>query len=239
MPTCAMIRHGQSTWNRANRFTGWTDVELTERGIVEAQKSGVLLRNGGYVFDRAYTSVLKRAIKTLWLALEEMDAMWLPLTTAWELNERHYGALQGLNKAETAKKHSAEQVHIWRRSYDTAPPAVAQDDERHPKNDPRYAHVDPARLPDTESLKATLERVLPYWQAVIEPVLAAGQNVIIAAHGNSQRALVKHLLDISDEDIPGLEIPTGNPLIFELNEDLKVTHFEYLDEARAAKIPGR
>lgn len=238
MPILAMIRHGQSEWNLANRFTGWTDVDLTPAGVAEAQKAGQLLAASGTNFDHAYTSVLKRAIRTLWIALDEMDAMWLPQTIAWELNERHYGALQGLNKAETAAKHSPEQVHIWRRSYDIPPPALAETDERHPRNDPRYAGIDPANLPGTESLKTTLERVLPYWQAEIAPALRAGQNVIVAAHGNSIRALAKHLLAIGDDAITGLEIPTGNPLVFELADDLNVATVGYLDAARAVEIPG-
>jgi len=239
MPTLAMIRHGQSEWNLANRFTGWTDVNLTEQGISEARKSGQLIAAGGYEFSRAYTSVLKRAIRTLWFALEEMDRVWLPQTTAWQLNERHYGALQGLNKAETAEKHSAEQVHIWRRSYDIPPPALAGDDERHPRHDPRYAGVDPALLPGTESLKTTLERVLPYWEAEIAPRVKAGEDVIIAAHGNSIRALAKHLLAIGDDEITGLEIPTGNPLVLDLDDSFAVREVKYLDQDRAAEIPGR
>lgn len=239
MPTLAMIRHGQSEWNLANRFTGWTDVDLTDQGRAEAKKAGDLLKEGGVIFDRAFTSVQIRAIRTLWILLDEMELMWLPQTTAWQLNERSYGALQGLNKAETAEKHSPEQVHIWRRSYDTPPPALDEDDPRHPKHDRRYAKLDPAVLPATESLKITLERVLPYWEAEIAPVLRAGENVIIAAHGNSLRALAKHLLGISDADISSLEIPTGNPLVFELDDALAVTAVAYLDEDRAASIPGR
>lgn len=239
MPILATIRHGQSEWNLANRFTGWTDVDLTPDGVAEAQRAGQLLAAGGIKFDRAYTSVLKRAIRTLWIALDEMDAMWLPQTTAWQLNERHYGALQGLNKAETAQIHSPEQVHIWRRSYDIPPPALDETDERHPRNDPLYAGIDPANLPGTESLKTTLERVLPYWEAAIAPALKAGENVIVAAHGNSIRALAKHLLAIGDDAIAGLEIPTGNPLLFELTDDLSVAKVGYLDASRAAEIPGQ
>ncbi len=238
-PTLAMIRHGQSEWNLANRFTGWTDVDLTDQGRAEAKKSGALLKARGVTFDRAYTSVQTRAIRTLWIVLDEMDLMWLPQTTAWQLNERSYGALQGLNKAETAEKHSPEQVHIWRRSYDTPPPSLDEDDPRHPKHDPRYAHVDPASLPGAESLKMTLERALPYWSAHIAPALESGENVVIAAHGNSLRALAKHLLNISDADIPNLEIPTGNPLVFELESGLSVKDVAYLDQDRAAPIPGR
>ncbi len=237
MTTLVMIRHGQSQWNLENRFTGWHDVPLTEQGVAEARKAGQLLREGGYSFDRAYTSVLRRAIRTLWLCLEEMDRMWIPETKAWELNERHYGALQGLNKAETAEKHGKEQLHIWRRSFDTPPPPLDENDERHPKFDPRYKGLSPAQLPATESLKTTLDRVLPYWDVEIAPHVRAGENLVIAAHGNSLRALCKHLLNISDADIPGLEIPTGNPLVFELNDDLSVQSCRYLDEARAQTLP--
>ncbi|HBC54324.1 MAG TPA: 2,3-diphosphoglycerate-dependent phosphoglycerate mutase [Alphaproteobacteria bacterium] len=237
MTTLVMIRHGQSQWNLENRFTGWHDVPLTEQGVAEARKAGQLLREGGYSFDRAYTSVLRRAIRTLWLCLEEMDRMWIPETKAWELNERHYGALQGLNKAETAEKHGDEQLHIWRRSFDTPPPPLDENDERHPKFDPRYKGLSPAQLPATESLKTTLDRVLPYWDVEIAPHVRAGENLVIAAHGNSLRALCKHLLNISDADIPGLEIPTGNPLVFELNDDLSVQSCRYLDKARAQTLP--
>ncbi len=231
-----MVRHGQSQWNLENRFTGWTDVDLTELGIAEARKAGQLLKSLDDGFARAYTSVLTRAIRTLWLVLEEMEHVWMPQTTAWELNERHYGALQGLNKQETRDQYGDAQVHIWRRSYDTPPPALAADDPRHPKFDPRYQGIDPERLPATESLKSTLERVMPYWQKELLPNLKAGHNIIIAAHGNSLRALCKHLLDISDEKITGLEIPTGNPLLFELDEDLSVVTCRYLDEGRATDL---
>ena len=238
MPSLVMIRHGQSQWNLENRFTGWHDVPLTGQGVAEARKAGQLLRAGGYTFDRAYTSVLQRAIRTLWIVLEEMDLVWLPEIKAWELNERHYGALQGLNKAETADKHGEAQLHIWRRSFDTPPPPLAEDDPRHPKFDPRYKGLKPAQLPGTESLKTTLDRVLPYWRAEIAPRLLAGENLIIAAHGNSLRALCKHLLKISDADIVHLEIPTGNPLAFELNSDLSVKSCRYLDAARAEHLPA-
>lgn len=237
MTSLVMIRHGQSQWNLENRFTGWHDVPLTEQGIAEARKAGQLLKSGGFAFDRAYTSVLSRAIRTLWIVLEEMDRMWLPETKAWQLNERHYGALQGLNKAETAAKHGEEQLKIWRRSYDMPPPPVADDDPRHPKTDLRYKGLAPAQLPATESLKTTLERVLPYWQAEIAPRLLAGENLIIAAHGNSLRALCKHLFHISDADIVHLEIPTGNPLAFDLDANLAVKSCRYLDAARAEKLP--
>lgn len=237
MTSLVMIRHGQSQWNLENRFTGWHDVPLTDQGIAEAHKAGQLLRDGGYSFDCAYTSVLQRAIRTLWIVLEEMQLVWIPEIKAWELNERHYGALQGLNKAETAAKHGEAQLHIWRRSFDTPPPPLGEDDERHPRFDPRYKGLTPAQLPGTESLKTTLDRVLPYWQAEIVPRVSRGENLIIAAHGNSLRALCKHLLKISNEDIVHLEIPTGNPLAFELNGDLSVKSCRYLDAARAEKIP--
>lgn len=237
MTTLVMIRHGQSQWNLENRFTGWHDVPLTEQGVAEARKAGELLRAGGFEFDRAYTSVLRRAIRTLWLCLEEMDRMWIPETKAWELNERHYGALQGLNKAETIEQHGKDQVHIWRRSFDTPPPPLQEDDPRHPKFDPRYKGLTAAQLPGTESLKITLDRVLPYWEAQIAPQVRAGENLIIAAHGNSLRALCKHLLNIGNDDIASLEIPTGNPLAFDLNDDLSVNSCRYLDDARAQALP--
>lgn len=237
MTSLVMIRHGQSQWNLENRFTGWHDVPLTDQGVAEARKAGQLLRAGGYRFERAYTSVLQRAIRTLWIVLEEMELVWVPEIKAWELNERHYGALQGLNKAETAAKHGETQLHIWRRSFDTPPPPLADDDARHPRFDPRYKGLSAAQLPGTESLKSTLDRVLPYWQAEIAPHLLAGENLIIVAHGNSLRALCKHLLKISDGDIVHLEIPTGNPLAFELNDDLSVKSCRYLDAARAEKLP--
>ncbi|MGK2873696.1 MAG: 2,3-diphosphoglycerate-dependent phosphoglycerate mutase [Alphaproteobacteria bacterium] len=238
MTSLVMIRHGQSQWNLENRFTGWHDVPLTDQGIAEAHKAGQLLRDGGYSFDCAYTSVLQRAIRTLWIVLEEMQLVWIPEIKAWELNERHYGALQGLNKAETAAKHGEAQLHIWRRSFDTPPPPLGEDDERHPRFDPRYKGLTPAQLPGTESLKTTLDRVLPYWQAEIVPRVSRGENLIIAAHGNSLRALCKHLLKISDHDIVNLEIPTGNPLAFDLNDDLSVKSCRYLDAARAEKLPA-
>jgi len=237
MVQLVMIRHGQSQWNLDNRFTGWTDVDLTEQGIQEARKAGQLVGKLDDGFDCAYTSVLTRAIRTLWLVLDEMDHMWMPQKAAWQLNERHYGALQGLNKQETREKHGDAQVHIWRRSYDTPPPALAQDDPRHPKFDPRYRGLDAKLLPATESLKSTLERVMPYWQQELLPHLLAGRNVMIAAHGNSIRALCKHLLDISDDDIPGLEIPTGNPLLFDFADGAKVIACRYLDESRTVHLP--
>ena len=226
-----LVRHGQSTWNLENRFTGWTDVGLTEQGEAEAHEAGRLLHEGGYEFDVAYTSVLRRAIKTLWIVMEEMGLEWLPVYRAWQLNERHYGALQGLNKAEMAQKFGDEQVHIWRRSYDIPPPALEVTDERHPRFDRRYASLSPEQLPATESLKITLERVLPYWHMVLAPAVLSGQRLLVVAHGNSLRAMVKYLDGVSDEEIPGLNIPTGVPLVYELDEDLKpITHY-YLGDA--------
>ena len=226
-----LCRHGQSDWNRKNLFTGWTDVDLTVTGITEAREAGRTLRDQGFKFDIAYTSVLKRAIRTLWLVLDEMDLMWIPVTRAWELNERHYGALQGLNKAETAAKYGDEQVHIWRRSYDTPPPVLEEDDERHPKHDARYAGIE--GLPASESLKTTLERVEPYWDAQIAPTLAAGKDVLIAAHGNSLRALVKMLDGVSDEEITGFNIPTGIPMAYTLDDDLEPLSREFLGDPEA------
>lgn len=228
-----LLRHGQSTWNLENRFTGWTDVGLTEQGVNEAHSAGKLLREGGYVFDVAYTSVLRRAIKTLWITLEELGQEWIPVTRAWELNERHYGALQGLNKSETAEKFGEAQVKIWRRSYDTPPPALDATDERHPHFDPRYASLTPEQLPATESLKITLERVLPYWHATLVPVIQSGKRVLIVAHGNSIRALVKYLDNISDAEITELNIPTGIPLVYELDEKMKPIRNYYLGDAEA------
>ena len=229
-----LVRHGQSTWNLENRFTGWTDVGLTDLGRDEAHEAGKLLRDGGYVFDVAYTSVLRRAIQTLWTVLTEMNLEWIPVTNAWQLNERHYGALQGLNKAETAEKFGEAQVKIWRRSYDVPPPLLELDDDRHPRFDPRYASLTPEQLPATESLKITLERVLPYWHATLAPVIQSGQRVIIAAHGNSIRALVKYLDDISDAEITELNIPTGLPLVYELDENLKPIKNYYLGDPEEA-----
>ncbi len=228
-----LVRHGQSVWNLENRFTGWTDVDLTEQGIAEARAGGQLLKDGGYEFDIAYTSVLKRAIKTLNIIQEEMGLEWIPVIRAWQLNERHYGALQGLNKAEMAVKFGEEQVKIWRRSYDVPPPALEWDDERHPRFDRRYASLTPEQLPATESLKITLERVLPYWHSDIAPMIKTGKRVLIAAHGNSLRALVKYLDNISDAEITELNIPTGIPLVYELNADLKPVKKYYLGDAEA------
>lgn len=229
-----LVRHGQSQWNLDNRFTGWVDVDLTEQGRNEAREAGRLIRDTGIVFDRAHTSLLKRAIRTLWISLEELDQMWLPVRRDWRLNERHYGALQGLNKAETAAKHGEDQVKIWRRSYDTPPPPMAVDDPDHPSRDPRYAGLDRRVLPDTESLLLTLDRVLPYWHDAIAPDLKAGRNVLVTAHGNSLRALVKYLQSIPDDEITGLNIPTGIPQLFELNDELEVVSSGYLGDADKA-----
>ena len=240
MPTLVLLRHGESVWNKENRFTGWTDVDLSERGREEARAAGRLLKDGGYAFDLAYTSVLKRAIRTLWIALDELDQMWLPIINSWRLNERHYGALQGLNKAETAEKHGEAQVKIWRRSYDIPPPQMTADDPRHAAHDPRYAGLDPRDIPLTESLKETVDRFLPYWRDVIAPSIHSGQRVLIAAHGNSLRALVKYLDGISDEEIVELNIPTGIPLVYELDEQLKpLRHFYLGDEKAAAEAAAR
>jgi len=226
-----LCRHGQSDWNLKNLFTGWTDVELTEKGITEATDAGQLLKSLDYEFDIAFTSVLKRAIRTLWIMLDEMDRIWIPVIRDWRLNERHYGALQGLNKGETAAKYGDEQVHIWRRSYAIPPPALEIDDERHPVHDKRYAGIE--NLPATESLATTLERVLPCWEECIVPELKSGKNVLIAAHGNSLRALVKMLDEISEEEITGFNIPTGVPLAYELDDDLKPLSREFLGDATA------
>jgi 2,3-bisphosphoglycerate-dependent phosphoglycerate mutase len=230
-----LLRHGQSSWNLENRFTGWTDVDLSEAGVAEAHQGGKLLREGGYIFDVAITSVLKRAIRTLWIAMDELDQMWIPVINAWQLNERHYGALQGLNKAETAEKFGQEQVHLWRRSYSIPPPPLDYDDPRHPRFDPRYAGLTPEELPANESLELTLKRALPYWFEQIVPRLQSGQRVLIAAHGNSLRALVKHLDHVSDEEIVDLNIPTGIPLVYELNADLTPIRHYYLGDAALAE----
>jgi 2,3-bisphosphoglycerate-dependent phosphoglycerate mutase len=228
-----LVRHGQSTWNLENRFTGWTDVDLTEQGVAEARAGGKLLKEGGYEFDIAYTSVLKRAIKTLWIIQEEMGLEWLPVIRAWQLNERHYGNLQGLNKAEMAEKFGEAQVKVWRRSYDVPPPGLELDDPRHPRFDRRYAGLKPEELPATESLKITLERVLPYWHSTLAPTIKSGQRVLVAAHGNSLRAMVKYLDNISDNEITELNIPTGIPLVYELTEDLKPVKSYYLGDPEA------
>ncbi|MDR1732853.1 MAG: 2,3-diphosphoglycerate-dependent phosphoglycerate mutase [Synergistaceae bacterium] len=228
-----LVRHGESAWNKENRFTGWTDVPLSEKGIAEARDAGKLLKKEGFVFDMAYTSVLKRAIKTLWLVLEEMDMMWIPVVRSWRLNERHYGALQGLNKAETAAKYGDDQVKIWRRSYDVRPPLLTKDDERHPSGDPRYASLKAGEIPDGECLADTVARAVPYWENTIVPEIRSGKKILIAAHGNSLRALVKYLDNISEEEIVELNIPTGAPLVYELNEDMKPVGHRYLGDPEA------
>lgn len=230
MTKLVMIRHGQSTWNLANRFTGWTDVDLSEQGVREAHEGADVLKREGYTFDVAFTSVLKRAIRTLWIVLDDMDLMWIPVHRSWRLNERHYGALQGLNKKETADRYGVDQVQIWRRSYDIPPGALSEEDDRHPRHDRRYADVPKEQLPTTESLKTTLNRVLPYWHETIVPALRVGQRVLIAAHGNSMRAVVKYLDDVSDEDMVKLNIPTGVPLVYELDDDLKAQRHYYLGD---------
>ncbi len=233
MKTLVLLRHGESTWNMENRFTGWTDVDLSPRGIEEARAAGRQMLSDGYVFDVAFASVLKRAIRTLWLALDEMDLMWIPVYKSWRLNERHYGALQGLNKLETVERHGETQVKIWRRSYDIRPPALSADDPRSPRNDPRYSGLDPQEIPLTECLKDTVDRVLPYWNQMIAPAVRAGKRVLIASHGNSLRALVKYLDKISDEAIVEFNIPTGIPLVYELNDDLTPIRHFYLGDAAA------
>jgi 2,3-bisphosphoglycerate-dependent phosphoglycerate mutase len=235
MFTLVLLRHGESTWNKENRFTGWTDVDLTEKGREEAKVAGQLLKAGGFGFDVVYTSVLKRAIRTSIITQDELDELWLPVERSWRLNERHYGALQGLNKTETAAKHGEAQVKIWRRAYAIAPPPLAPEDERHAARDPRYREVPPSLLPLTESLKDTVERVLPYWHESIAPRINAGQRALIVAHGNSLRALVKYLDGISDADIVELNIPTGIPLVYELDQSLKPLRHYYLGDPDAAR----
>ena len=239
MKKLVLLRHGESTWNRENRFTGWTDVGLNEKGVQEAVEAGRMLKREGYGFDVAFTSVLKRAVKTLWLVLEEMDLMWIPVHLSWRLNERHYGALQGLNKAEMAERHGLEQVKTWRRGYDVRPPALTPDDPRFPGRDPRYAHLRAEELPLTECLKDTVERFLPYWHEIIAPAVREGKRVLISAHGNSLRALVKYLDEISDDEILGLNIPTGIPLVYDLEDDLTPIRNYYLGDPEAAKRAAR
>jgi 2,3-bisphosphoglycerate-dependent phosphoglycerate mutase len=240
MHRVVLLRHGESTWNNENRFTGWTDVDLSERGREEATEAGRLLHDGGFTFDLAYTSVLKRAIRTLWIAQDALDLLWIPVLKNWRLNERHYGALQGLNKAETAAKHGEGQTKIWRRSYDIPPPPLTPDDPRHPSHDPRYRDLDANDLPLTESLKDTVARFLPYWHATIAPTIASGKRVLIAAHGNSLRALVKYLDNIDEQSIVELNIPTGIPLIYELDDDLRpIRHYYLGDPAAAAAAAAR
>jgi 2,3-bisphosphoglycerate-dependent phosphoglycerate mutase len=230
-----LIRHGESTWNKENRFTGWTDVDLSDKGRQEAKEGGQVLKKEGYVFDVAYTSVLKRAIRTLWIVLDEMDLMWIPVHRTWRLNERHYGALQGLNKAETADKFGEDQVKIWRRSYDVPPPVLTPDDPRFPGHDPRYKSLTKEELPLTECLKDTVARFLPYWHETIAPAVKSGQKVLIAAHGNSLRALVKYLDNVSEKDIIELNIPTGMPLVYELDDNLKPLNRYYLGDPEKVK----
>jgi len=230
-----LLRHGESEWNKENRFTGWTDVDLSEKGVNEAMAGGKLMKEAGFKFDLAYTSVLKRAIRTLWLALDEMDLLWIPVIKTWRLNERHYGALQGLNKAETAQKYGDEQVHIWRRSYDIQPPALTAEDERFPGKDPRYAGLKKDELPFTECLKDTVARFLPFWHETVVPAIKSGKQIIIAAHGNSLRALVKYLDNIPESEIVELNIPTGIPLVYELDADLKPIKHYYLGDPEEAK----
>jgi 2,3-bisphosphoglycerate-dependent phosphoglycerate mutase len=236
MKTLVLLRHGESIWNQENRFTGWTDVGLSEKGVQEAREAGRTLARAGYTFDVAYTSVLKRAIKTLWIALEEMDLMWIPVYRSWRLNERHYGALQGLNKAETAERHGEEQTKIWRRSYAVRPPGLTPDDERYPGKDPRYAALTPEQVPLTECLKDTVARFVPFWEESIAPAVRRGERVLIAAHGNSLRALAKHLDRISDDAIVDLNIPTGIPLVYDLNDDLTPVRSRYLGDEEAIRL---
>jgi len=235
MKKLVLLRHGESTWNKENRFTGWTDVDLSEKGVLEAKEAGRVLKREGFVFDVAYTSVLKRAIRTLWMTLDEMDLMWIPVYNSWRLNERHYGALQGLDKAEMASKYGEEQVLIWRRSYDVRPPALEVTDSRYPGKDPRYSDLVKKDIPATECLKDTVARFLPYWHETIAPKVQSGKKTIIAAHGNSLRALVKYLDNVSDKDIVGLNIPTGLPLVYELNDNLKPIRNYYLGDPEEVK----
>jgi 2,3-bisphosphoglycerate-dependent phosphoglycerate mutase len=235
MKKVVLLRHGESAWNRENRFSGWTDVELDEKGMQEAIEAGRILKKEGYVFDVAYTSVLKRAIKTLWLVLEEMDLMWIPVHRSWRLNERHYGALQGLNKAETAERHGAEKTNLWRRSFDSPPPPLTRDDQRFPGHDPRYAHIPVQELPLTECLKDTIERFLPYAKENIAPMIRAGRRVLICAHGNTLRGLMKYVDQIADDKISEVNIPTGVPLVYELEDDLHPIRHYYLGDPEAVK----
>jgi 2,3-bisphosphoglycerate-dependent phosphoglycerate mutase len=235
MKTLVLLRHGQSQWNLENRFTGWVDVPLSDLGIAEAKRAGELLRAEGFQFDVAYTSVLKRAIKTLWIALEELDQMWIPVHRSWRINERMYGALQGLNKSETAERHGEEQVKVWRRSYDIAPPPMSTEDPGWPGRDPRYARLAPEEVPQTESLKDTVMRFLPYWESGIVPMLRRGERVIIAAHGNSLRALIKHLEKVSEKDIAEINVPTGVPLVYQLDDELRPISRRYLGDEEAVR----
>lgn len=235
MKKLVLIRHGESAWNKENRFTGWTDVDLSEKGLLEAKKAAEVLKKEGFTFDVAYTSVLKRAIRTLWMVLDGMDLMWIPVHRSWRLNERHYGALQGLNKAETAAKYGDDQVLIWRRSYDIRPPALEKTDERFPGKDRRYSELSEKELPTTECLKDTVERFLPYWHGILAPAIKSGKRVLVAAHGNSLRALVKYLDNVSDEAIVSMNIPTGMPLVYELDDNLKPLKSYYLGDPEEVK----
>jgi 2,3-bisphosphoglycerate-dependent phosphoglycerate mutase len=235
MKTIVLLRHGESVWNRENRFTGWTDVPLSDKGVQEAREAGRLLREGGYAFDIAYTSVLKRAIKTLWIVLEEMDLMWIPVVGNWRLNERHYGALQGLNKSEAAKELGEEQVKLWRRSFDVPPPALKKDDARHPCHDPKYASFHPEDLPSTECLKDTIARFLPYAQENISPAIRSGKRVLLVAHGNTLRGLIKYAEKISDKDIAELNIPTAIPMVYEVEDNMKPIRRYYLGDQESVK----
>jgi len=235
MKKLVLLRHGESVWNKANRFTGWTDVELSENGVKEAREAGKMLKEKGFKFDVAYTSYLKRAIKTLWLALEEMDLMWIPVNKTWRLNEKHYGMLQGMNKTETAEKYGSEKVLLWRRSFDTPPEALAKDDERHVCHDPKYAALTEEEMPATEALKHTIDRLLPYWETSIAPMLKENDEVLIAAHGNSLRAIVKHIKNISDEDIIGLNLPTGIPYVFEFDDEMKLQKDYFIGDPEVIK----
>jgi 2,3-bisphosphoglycerate-dependent phosphoglycerate mutase len=236
MHKLVLVRHGESTWNKENRFTGWVDVDLSERGIEEAREAGRTLRREAYIFDIAFTSVLKRAIRTLWIILDELDQMWIPIHTNWHLNERHYGALQGLNKAEMASKYGEEQVMLWRRSYNIRPPALKETDEQYPRGDPRYSNLSEKEIPRCESLEDTVKRFLPYWHETLAPAMKSGKRILISAHGNSLRALVKYLDNVSEATIPKLNIPTGIPLIYELDNDLRpVKHYYLGDEEKIRK----
>ncbi|MCK9616800.1 MAG: 2,3-diphosphoglycerate-dependent phosphoglycerate mutase [Lentimicrobiaceae bacterium] len=235
MKKLVLIRHGESQWNKENRFTGWTDVPLSETGIVEAKKAGKLLKENGFHFEVAYTSYLKRAIKTLWLVLEEMDQMWIPVKNSWRLNEKHYGNLQGLNKAETAEKYGEEQVHIWRRSYNIPPAPLSENDSRHPRFDPRYKDLSPAEQPATEALKDTVARIVPYWETEMQPTLVQKNEVIVAAHGNSLRGIVKYLKNVGDQEIIALNLPTGIPYIFEFDNNMKLLQDYFLGDPEEIK----
>ena len=239
MHKLVLIRHGESTWNLENRFTGWADVPLTDTGVAQAKQAGKLLAENGFVFDQAYTSVLKRAIHTLWHGLDAMDCPWLPVESTWRLNERHYGALQGLNKSETVQQYGSEQVLVWRRSYDTPPPALTADDQRRERSDRRYAALEPTDVPLTECLKDTIKRVMPFWQESVAPAITAGKRVLIVAHGNSLRALIKYLDQVSDTNIVGLNIPNGIPLVYELDAALRPTRHYYLGDAAAIEAAAQ